>query len=326
LRIAQGVAVGGEWAGATLLTSENAPPALRGTYGLFPQVGVCLALSLASATYLIIVLTMSPDSFLAWGWRIPFLASSVLVVVGFVVRSTIEESLEFKKTVERKEIVRVPMAETFREQGRQVVLGGLIVMPISAFIYVGAVYLTTYATATLGLSRTTVLAVGVAAGLVFSVTTIVGSMWSDRYDRHYVVFVGGLISAAVGLVLFPIIDIGTPLSFLIGITLMLGSLGFAYGPMGALLPETFATRYRYSAAGISYNLGGVLGGAVIPLVATSLGTSFGSYAIGLLLAATALVGCASVLALRSLRSAAELLGPLGAIAEILPVGNGSRLP
>jgi hypothetical protein len=96
--------------------------------------------------------------------------------------------------------------------------------------------------------------------------------------------------------------------------------------MGALLPETFATRYRYSAAGISYNLGGVLGGAVIPLVATSLGTSFGSYAIGLLLAATALVGCASVLALRSLRSAAELLGPLGAIAEILPVGNGSRLP
>jgi MFS family permease len=150
-----------------LLTSENAPPALRGTYGLFPQVGVCLALSLASATYLIIVLTMSPDSFLAWGWRIPFLASSVLVVVGFVVRSTIEESLEFKKTVERKEIVRVPMAETFREQGRQVVLGGLIVMPISAFIYVGAVYLTTYATATLGLSRTTVLAVGSRQDLYF---------------------------------------------------------------------------------------------------------------------------------------------------------------
>jgi MFS family permease len=250
----------------------------------------------------------------------------VLVVVGLVVRATIEESLEFKKTVERKEIVRVPIAETFREQGRQVVLGGLILMPIFAFFYVGAVYLTNYATVTLGLGKTTVLAVGIVGGLAWAATTVVGSVWSDRFDRHYVVLVGGLISAAVGLVLFPIIDMGTPLSFLIGITLMLGSLGFAYGPMGALLPETFATRYRYSAAGVSYNLGGVLGGAVIPLVATTLVTSFGSYALGLLLAATALVGCASVLMLRRLRSAAGVRGleaveSLGSMEETLPIGE-----
>jgi MFS family permease len=315
LRIAQGLSVGGEWAGATLLTSENARPALRGTYAVFPQLGASLAFSFASATYLIIALTMSSESFLAWGWRIPFLASSVLVVVGFVVRFSIEESLEFKKTVERKELVRAPVAETFREQGWQVLLCGLTMTPMFAFAYVGAVYLTTYATATLGLSRTTVLAVGVAGGLVWTVTTIVGSVWSDRSGRHDVIFIGGLISAAVGFILFPIIDIGTPLSFLIGITLMLGSIGFSYGPMGAMLPETFATRYRYSAAGISYNLGAVLGGAVIPIIATSIVASFGSYALGLLLAATALVGCASVLALRSIRSAAELLDPLGAIAE-----------
>jgi MFS family permease len=326
LRIAQGLAVGGEWAGATLLTSENATPASRGTYAVFPQLGASLAFSFASATYLIIALIMSSESFLAWGWRIPFLASSVLVVVGLVVRATIEESLEFKRTVERKEIVRVPIAETFREQGRQVVLGGLILMPIFAFFYVGAVYLTNYATVTLGLGKTTVLAVGIVGGLAWAATTVVGSVWSDRFDRHYVVLVGGLISAAVGLVLFPIIDIGTPLSFLIGITLMLGSLGFAYGPMGALLPETFATRYRYSAAGVSYNLGGVLGGAVIPLVATTLVTSFGSYALGLLLAATALVGCASVLMLRRLRSAAGVRGleaveSLGSMEETLPIGE-----
>jgi MFS family permease len=329
LRIAQGLAVGGEWAGAALLTSENATPASRGTYAVFPQLGASLAFALASATYLIIALTISSESFLSWGWRIPFLASSVLVVVGLMVRFTIEETLEFKKTMERKEIVRAPIAETFREQGRQVVLCGLAMMPTFAFFYVGAVYMTTYATGTLGLDKTTVLAVGIVGGLSWAATTIVGSVWSDRFDRHDVILVGGLISAAVGLVLFPIIDMGTPLSFLIGIALMLGSLGFAYGPMGALFPETFATRYRYSAAGISYSLGGVLGGAVIPLVASSVVTSFGSYALGLLLTATALVGCASVLALRRLRSAGGIKSleadePLGSIAETLPIGNLSR--
>jgi MFS family permease len=202
-------------------------------------------------------------------------------------------------------------------------------MPTFAFFYVGAVYMTTYATLALGLSKTTVLAVGVVGGLSWAATTIVGSMWSDRLDRHDVILIGGLISAAVALVLFPIIDMGTPLSFLIGIALMLGSLGFAYGPMGAMFPETFATRYRYSAAGISYSLGGVLGGAVIPLVATSVVTSFGSYALGLLLSTTALVGCASVLALRRLRSAGDIesleaVERLGPIAESPPIANLSR--
>ncbi|SEC98286.1 MFS transporter [Bradyrhizobium erythrophlei] len=329
LRIAQGLAVGGEWAGAALLTLENAPAGSRGTYAVFPQLGASLAFSLASATYLVIALTISSESFLAWGWRIPFLASSMLVVVGLMVRFTIEETLEFKKTVERKEIVRAPIAETFREQGRQVLLCGLAMMPTFAFFYVGAVYMTTYATISLGLSKTTVLAAGVVAGLSWAATTIVGSVWSDRLDRHDVVLVGGLISAVVGLVLFPIIDIGTPLSFLVGIALMLGSLGFAYGSMGAMFPETFATRYRYSAAGISYSLGGVLGGAVIPLVATGVVTSFGSYALGLLLSTTALVGCASVLALRRLRPAGgieslEAVERLGPIEETLPIANLSR--
>jgi MFS family permease len=324
LRIAQGLAVGGEWAGATLLTSENTTSASRGTYAAFPQLGASLAFSLASATYLIIALAISPESFLAWGWRIPFLASGALVVVGLMVRLTIDETPEFKSSVERNEIVRAPIAETFREQGRHVVLCGLMMMPTFAFFYVGAVYMTTYATGTLGLSKTTVLTAGIVGGLSWASTTIVGSIWSDRYDRHDVVLFGSLISMAVSLVLFPIIDLGTPLSFLIGIALMLGSLGFAYGPMGALLPETFATRYRYSAAGMSYSLGGVLGGAVIPLVATSLVASFGSYALGLLLAATALVGCASVLMLRRLRSASKPADPFGSIAETLPVGNGSR--
>jgi MFS family permease len=321
LRIAQGLAVAGEWAGATLLTSKNTTSASRGTYAAFPQLGASLAFSLASATYLIIALTISSESFLVWGWRIPFLASGLLVAVGLMVRLTIDETLEFKNSVERNEIIRAPIAETFREQGRHVVLCGLMMMPTFAFFYVGAVYMTTYATGTLGLSKTIVLAVGIVGGLSWASTTIIGSILSDRYDRHDVVLFGSLISMAVSLVLFPIIDMGTPLSFLIGIALMLGSLGFAYGPMGALLPETFATKCRYSAAGMSYSLGGVLGGAVIPLVATSLVTSFGSYALGLLLAATALVGCASVLTLRNLRSASD---PLGSIGETVPVGNGSR--
>jgi MFS family permease len=298
LRIAQGLAIGGEWAGATLLVAENSLPKNRGMYAIFPQLGPSIAFALACSTYLIIAFTMSAESFVSWGWRIPFLLSTILIVIGLVVRSSIEESLDFRRTVERKQTLRVPILEVIQKHGVGVVLGGLTILPTFAFFYAGASNLTSYATRVLGLNKTTILAVGIASGISWAITTVVGSLWSDRMSRRTVILFGGALSIVAALLVFPIINQGTPKAFFLGMVLLLGSIGFSYGPMGAMLPRLFATRYRYSAAGLSYNLGGVLGGALVPLVAPKLELLYGGHSVGYLLAGTAFVSCLAVLGLR----------------------------
>jgi metabolite-proton symporter len=309
LRIAQGLAVGGEWAGAILLASENAKPEKRGFYSLFPQMGPSVGFSLASATFLITALTMSDDAFLAWGWRIPFLTSALLVIVGLYVRLSIQESEEFRGTVERNETVAVPFAEAFRKQSKEVLLGAGAVMTPFAFFYIGVSYLTSYGTQQLELSRPTVLTMGILGGFAFAITTICGSIWSDRFGRRKMMTLGCALGAVTGLVAFPILDRATPTAFLIGLVLILGSVGFVYGPAGAHLPELFATRYRYTGAGVAYSLAGVLGGAVTPLLAARLEASFGSYAVGVCLTVIALISLVSVLALRETRP--ESITPQG---------------
>ncbi|MHA6795446.1 MFS transporter [Pseudonocardia bannensis] len=301
LRIAQGLAVGGEWAGATLLTAENAPPEKRGLYALFPQLGPSIAFALASATFLTTALTMSEAAFLVWGWRIPFLASLILVGIGLYVRLSIEETPVFRNSTER---AKVPVAEVLVRQPREVLLGAGAVTTVFAFFYIGVTYLTSYGTQQLGLPRTTVLAMGIVGGLVFAATTILGAIWSDRVGRRRMVLIGNALAVVVGLTMFPIIDLGTPLSFGLGLSLALGVVGIAYGPIGAQLPEMFSTRYRYTGAGMAYNLAGVLGGAVTPLLATQLVPALGSFAIGLYLAVVALISLGCILALRETRDVA----------------------
>lgn len=298
LRVAQGLAIGGEWAGAALLSAENSLPENRGLYAIFPQLGPSIAFALASSTYLIIAFSMSAESFVSWGWRIPFLSSTLLIAIGFLVRVSIEESVDFRRTVERKQTSRVPIVDVFRKQGKEAVLGGLAILPTFAFFYAGASNLTSYATQVLGLSKTTVLAVGIISGISWAITTVVGSLWSDHVGRRTVILFGGAASFVAALLLFPIINHATPPFFLLGMALLLGSIGFSYGPLGAMLPMLFATRYRYSGAGLSYNLGAVLGGGVLPLVTPHLGLAYGSYSTEFLLAGTALVSCVAVLGLR----------------------------
>jgi metabolite-proton symporter len=297
LRILQGVAVGGEWAGATLLTAENAPRQKRGRYALFPQLGPSLAFMLSSATFLVTTLAMSDAAFAAWGWRIPFLISIVLVVVGLYVRLKIEESAVFTEAVASRTSTRLPIAAALTRQPREVLLGAGAVVMTFAFFYVGMTYLTSYGVEQLGLSLSTVLGIGIVAGLMFAITTVLGSVCSDRFGRRKVIMTANALAIPVAVALFPILDLGTPLAFAAGMCLPLAVVGFGYGPAGALLPEIFATSHRYTGAGIAYNLAGVLGGGVTPLVGSALAASFGGTAIGIYLAAIGLVSLVSMLAL-----------------------------
>jgi metabolite-proton symporter len=319
LRICQGVAVGGEWAGATLLTAENAPPQKRGLYALFPQLGPSLGFMLSSATFLVTTLSMSDAAFAAWGWRIPFLISIVLIGVGLYVRLKIEESAVFTEAAAGDRPSRLPIAAALGRQPREILLGAGAVVMTFAFFYVGMTYLTSYGVEDLQLPLSTVLGIGIVAGFVFAVTTVTGSVLSDRMGRRRVIMTANVLAVPVALALFPILDLGTPLAFALGMCLPLGVVGLAYGPAGALLPEMFATSHRYTGAGISYNLAGVLGGAITPLVGAQLAVSFGGTAIGVYLAAIGVISLLSMLALRESKdntlSAAEPQRPATAAAS-----------
>ncbi|WP_426995694.1 MFS transporter [Pseudarthrobacter sp. N5] len=297
LRFLQGFAVGGEWAGAALLAAEYAPPKQRGLFAAFPQLGPSIGFALASATFLIINLSLGDKSvaFLTFGWRIPFIGSAVLVMVGLYIRLKIEETPVFKEASDEGAVSAVPrwlpVWESVRNQPCQILLGGASTMMLFAFFYIGTAFLSSYGTSAEGLghSRPTILSLGIVGAMFFAVGTIASAILSDRVGRRAVIVGSCVVAIPWSLLLFPILDIGTTWSFAIGLSGTLLIVAGIYGPVGAFLRELFATRYRYTGAGMAYNLGALVGGGVTPLVAASLGGSLGSPSIGLLLAGVSLV-------------------------------------
>jgi metabolite-proton symporter len=288
LRCVQGLAMGGEWAGATVITAESAPKGRRGHYGMYPQLGPALGFLLSSATFLLTSLTMSDADFLSWGWRVPFLASAVLIVVGFVARMALEEPQEFKSNVHEapKQTVRkLPVAELFREQTREVALATGATIAVFGLFYFVIVYLASYATQTLKFAKTDVLLIGMAGGVSLAITTVVGAMWSDRVGRRKVLAIGNGLCLVATLLLFPLLGLGGTAAFLLGVVVLQAGIGLAYGPLGAYLPELFSARYRYTGAGLAYNFGTVLGGALTPIIASQLIERYGPYSVGLYTAA-----------------------------------------
>ena len=303
LRFGQGFAVGGEWAGATLLTAEYAPPGKRGLYAMFPQLGPAVAFILSSTTFLVTgsLLGDTNEVFLDYGWRIPFLFSAVLVGIGLYMRLAIEETPVFRaaQQADRADAAprTLPLMDAWRFQTKEILLSAGALATLFAFFYMGTAFLTSYGTKTLGFSRPFVLTVGIASAVVFGFTIVVSALYSDRIGRRRVIMISCGLAVVWALVLFPLLDTGSPVAFTIGVMVTLAIFGIAYGPCGALLPEMFQTRYRYTGAGLGYNLAGVLGGAVPPLIAAPLASAYGSAAIGVLLA---VLGVVSLLCTKAL--------------------------
>ncbi|MBP2365410.1 MFS transporter [Pseudonocardia parietis] len=316
LRFCQGFAVGGEWAGATLLTAEYAPKEKRGLYGVFPQLGPAIAFALSSATFLITGLIMgdTDEAFLNYGWRIPFILSILLIGVGLWVRLSIEETPAFKDaqvraraevaTSERSK--RLPFLEVMRAQPREVLLSAGALTMLFAFFYMGTAYLTSYGTDPDGaaLERPVVLGLGIMAAVIFGAAIVISGILSDRYGRRSVIRVSCIAGILWALVLFPLLDTGSPLAFGIGLTVTMVIFAVSYGPAGSYLPELFTARHRYTGAGLGYNLAGVLGGAIPPLLAPGLAAAYGSIAIGVMLALTGVLSLVCVSMLRETRNQA----------------------
>ena len=297
LRFVQGLAVGGEWAGATLLVAEYAPQGKRGLFGSFPQIGPSVAFFLASGTFLLTNLTLGDKSeaFIAIGWRVPFILSAVLVMVGLWVRLSIEETPVFKNAAKAPQTTtKLPVLESVKRQPREILLAGGSLTLLFAFFYMGTAYLTSYATSPTGmqLGRVEVLSTGMIASVFVAAATLASGILSDRFGRKKVIATSCILAVPWSLALFPILSANTVFAFGLGLTVTLVIFAIAYGPAGALLPELFETRYRYTGAGMGYNLAGVVGGGIVPLVAAQLAVSNGAAAVGFLLAG---IGVFSVL-------------------------------
>jgi metabolite-proton symporter len=299
LRLLQGFAVGGEWAGAALLSAEYAPAAKRGTYGMFAQLGVGAGLLVSNLVFLTVNLTVGEKSpaFINWGWRIPFLFSAVLIAVALYVRLSLDETPVFKREVAAKTVSRVPIADLFRLQPRQTLLGAGAMTGIFTYSFMAGTYFMGYASTQLKHPRELILAVGVLGALSMLIFTAISARLSDTYGRRAVILAGFCLAVPWSFAVVPLLDTGSRALFALAIAGTFGILGISYGPMASFIPEVFATRFRYTGAGLAFNLGGILGGAMPPLVAGALLAAYGSWAIGVMMALLVLLSLVSTYAL-----------------------------
>lgn len=301
LRFLQGVGLGGEWGGAALLAVEHAPRGRRGLFAAFPQLGPSVGFFAATGIFWLLSATMTDDAFRTWGWRIPFLLSFLLVAVGLFVRLRISETPVFARVMAAQEASRAPALEVFKRHPRELLLGAGGMVVAYGLFYTATTYCLAYGTGTLGIPRNTMLAVSLVACLFLAAGTWLAATRSDAGGRRRLVLAGAGLAVVWGLVLFPLLDTEQPVLIAVALGGALFCMGVVYGPMGAYLPELFGARVRYTGASFAYNLGGVLGGAIAPLVATRLQSAFGSASVGWYVSAMAVVSLLCVLALPETR-------------------------
>lgn len=287
LRLLQGFAVGGEWAGSALLSAEYAPADQRGRYGVFTLIGGGTAAVLSSATFLGVNLTIGEGSpaFLQWGWRVPFLLSGALVALALYVRLNIEETPVFAEEKARELIPKTPLAELLRLQRREIALAAGSILGALGFIYMAHTYLAMYAHSHLGYSRNFIWFVGALGGFASMGFMAVSAILCDRIGRRRMMLVGWSCCLLWSFLVMPLLNTGRPVGYAVGIVGMCTAAAIGSGPTAAFIPELFATRYRYSGTALAQNLAGIVGSASPPLIAGTLQATYGSWAIGFMLAA-----------------------------------------
>jgi len=288
-RFGQGLGLGGEWGGAVLLATENAPPGKRAWYGMFPQLGAPIGFFLSGGTFLLLGEVLSDEEFFSWGWRVPFLASALLVAVGLYVRLKITETPDFQKVLDRNERVKVPAVAVFARHGRALVLGTMIALATFVVFYLMTVFALSWGTTRLGFSRQQFLLLQLFAVVFFALTIPPSALLADRHGRRAAMMLVSAAIAAFGLLYGPLFGAGTLLSA--GVFMVLGMclVGFTYGPLGTLLAEMFPAEVRYTGASLTFNFAGILGASLAPYVATWLATNYGLEYVGYYLSAAALL-------------------------------------
>ncbi|WP_374597020.1 MFS transporter [Sphingosinicella sp.] len=298
LRFGQGFGLGGEWGGAALLAVENAPPGWRGRFGMFPQLGAPVGFIAANGLFLILGLTLTQEQFFAWGWRLPFLASAVLVGVGLWVRLKLTETPAFAAAMEQGPPPKVPLAELMKDHWRETLAGTLAVVCCFAIFYLATAFTLGYGTTTLGIPRETFLSLLLGAILFMAIGILIAGWLSDVKTPRLVLMAGCIGTVPTALLMAPMMEGGALLPIFVYLSLMLLMMGFVYGPLGAFLPGLFPARVRYTGASMAFNVGGILGGGLAPNIAQALADRGGLAPVGLYLAGAATVSFVGLLMVR----------------------------
>lgn len=303
LRILQGISAGGEWGGAVLMAVEHAPKARRGVFGASPQMGVPLGLLLASGMLALMAVIAPGDAFAQWGWRVPFLLSFVLIVIGYYIRRRVEESPVFAELAERKEETRMPIVALFRKHTLLVVIAALVFAGNNAVGYMTTGgYIQRYATdpkGPIGLATADVLGAVTLSAITWLVFTFLSGWISDRIGRRTTYIIGWLAQLAGVFLLFPLVNTGSIVLLTLGLVVLTVGLGFTYGPQAALYAELFPASIRFSGVSISYAIGAILGGAFAPTIAQAIVQATGSTTgVTWYLAGMTLLGLIATLLLR----------------------------
>ena len=295
-RFGQGLGLGGEWGGAVLLAIENAPPGKRAWYGMFPQLGAPIGFLFSGGIFLALSRWLSDDQFFAYGWRIPFLASAALVLVGLYVRLTISETPVFRDALSRRERVRVPMLTVFREHPGTVLIGTLVALATFVIFYLMTVFALSWGTTALGYSRQKFLVMQLFAILFFAIFIPAGAILAERGRRNTLLWVTAAIGA-FGLVMAPMFLAGTAGAVLM-MTVGLSLMGLTYGPLGTVLSELFPTSVRYTGSSLTFTFAGIFGASLAPYIATWLAKNYGLQYVGYYLTGAAALTFAGLLAAR----------------------------
>jgi metabolite-proton symporter len=301
LRFGQGIGLGGEWGGAALLAAEYAPHGKRGWFGMFPQLGPPIGFLFAVSSFLLLSHFLDDDQFRAWGWRIPFLASAALVIVGLYVRLKLTETPVFAHALLTQKPEKLPVAALLAHHAVPLLLGALAMVVCYALFYISTVFSLSYGVTILGIPRPQFLSMLCIAVIFMAAATPLSAWACDRFGRRPVLLVSGGTAFLSGFLLAPMLSSGSLWLITAFLSIELFLMGATFAPMGALLPELFPTAVRYTGAGTAYNLGGILGASLAPYLAQQLVLHGGLTWVGGYVSAAAAISFLAIVAMRETR-------------------------
>jgi metabolite-proton symporter len=302
-RFGQGLGLGGEWGGAVLLATENAPPGKRAWYGMFPQLGAPVGFLCSTGIFLLLTARLTDAEFFAYGWRIPFLTSAPLVFVGLYVRLRLSETPAFLRAIENNERVRVPILTLLAQHAQLVLLGTFAAAVTFVLFYLMTVFMLSWATSALGYTRRAFLVLEMFGVLFLALTIPISALIADRRGRYATLIAATAGIVAFGLIFAPLIGSGSTPAVLAFLALGFALMGLTYGPLGTALTELYPTAVRYTGASVSFNLAGIVGASLAPYIATWLATAYGLAYVGYYLSAAGLLSLIALLLLRRLGTA-----------------------
>lgn len=297
-RFGQGIGLGGEWGGAILLATENAPPGKQSWYGMFPQLGAPIGFIFANGMFVLLGSTLSDEQFFSWGWRIPFLASLLLVWVGLYVRLQLTETPAFQSALARNERVEVPLITVLRNHGGILVLATLAAVTTFVVFYLMTVFTLSWGTSQLGFVRQDFLILQIISVIFFGLTIPLSARLADRIGRIEMLIAATVLIILFGLAFGPLFSSADSGQVLLMLSLGLACMGLTYGPLGTALAAVFPTAVRYTGASLAFNLAGILGGSLAPYIATSLAGDYGIAAVGYYLCGAGSVSLVALLLIR----------------------------